>query len=405
MDIQLPAECTVVQHCHSIQKVVAKLRKPPYNLGKSRADQETACKLKHRSGYDPSQISRFLLFFGQLWSARTPAARGLPSRFLTVEPGPNFGIEPTRLYREFPADAGSTGCLSLGGHRKMNPPQVLEDAIHHLRELALIPQESWLESKLELVVGDRAGETALQACKDQSNLTVKDVRGLSSVYSLFTEPLSVILCFHRDLACFFDVLNGELIMEATTAGQERVVVVAGDDFSGFGAIGQQENARVAFAGLAPKKTYMVGLVSLSSSDSLFEEAERMDESGESKLEALTLIERALSLNPCLQRAWRRKAYILRELGRRDEALSAADKSVQIDPNYALGWRCKGAILRDLGQHQPGLDCYLRSLAIDPTDPVCWANKGNALSALGRQEEAREAYAEGERIGELYPEKR
>jgi tetratricopeptide (TPR) repeat protein len=286
----------------------------------------------------------------------------------------------------------------------MNRQKSFDNAIREMRALALLPHESSVESTFELIVGNRAGRSVLRACKNSPSLKIHDVSGLSSIYSLPMEPLGLIVCHDRDLACFIEVLNGELVIEATTAGEERLVVIVGDNFSSHGSLGQQESARVAFAGLARTGTYVVGLVNLRSADSLFEEAERMYESEDLKLEALTLIERAVTLNPRLHRAWRRKAYILRDLGRQDEALAAAEQSVQVDPSYALGWRCKGAILRDLGEHQLGLDCYLRSLALDPTDPLCWHNKGNALSALGRHQEAREAYAEAERIGAMYPEK-
>jgi tetratricopeptide (TPR) repeat protein len=216
------------------------------------------------------------------------------------------------------------------------------------------------------------------------------------------EPLGVILSQDRDLACFFDGVKGELIIESTTAGEERIVVIVANDYNQHGSLGQQDSARIVFGGLRKKKKYTMGLVIRRSPDSLVEEAERISKTH--KQRALTLVERALALNPALGHAWRRKAYILRELGRRDEALSAAERSVLVDPDYALGWRCKGAILRDRGEHQLGLECYLRSLALDPTDGVCWTNKGNALSALGRDEEATEAYAEAERMSELYPDK-
>jgi tetratricopeptide (TPR) repeat protein len=82
-----------------------------------------------------------------------------------------------------------------------------------------------------------------------------------------------------------------------------------------------------------------------------------------------------------------------------------EQALKVNPECALAWRAKGALLRDAAQHQEGLDCYLRSLQLDPTDFLCWQNKGNALTALDRTEEATEAYAEAERVKELYPEER
>jgi tetratricopeptide (TPR) repeat protein len=301
--------------------------------------------------------------------------------------------------------AQSSGAMSETYRAEVNRKDLLENAIVEMHKLALIPQGSSIESRFQLIVGSRAGESFLQPCEEPPTLNLRDVRVLNSVYSFSLEPLGVILCHDRDFACFFDAVNDKFTIEATSAGEERVVVVVGDEFSRHGSLGQHESARISFAGLQKKKTYGIGLVILRSPDSLFEEAERVYGSDGSTVEALVLVERTLALNPRHYRAWRRKAYILRDLDRRGEALFAADQCVSVNPDYALGWRCKGAILRDLGEHQPGLDCYLRSLALDPTDPLCWTNKGNALMALGRHEEAKEAYAEAERIGALYPEKR
>jgi len=81
------------------------------------------------------------------------------------------------------------------------------------------------------------------------------------------------------------------------------------------------------------------------------------------------------------------------------------KALRMNPECALAWRAKGALLRDAAKHQDGLDCYLRSLELDPTDFLCWQNKGNALTTLNRIEEAQGAYAEAERVKELYPQER
>jgi hypothetical protein len=291
----------------------------------------------------------------------------------------------------------SNPCKAAAG-----PTSALEEALLEMHQLALLPGESSIESSLELIVSDGADEPLLLASDGSPTPNVKDVSALTAFYDSPAKPLSVVLLPDRDLAFRFDPTKRELSIEAT-GGEQRVVVVVGNDYRRHQKLGSREGDSVEFTGLAPNSTYVIGLLILRSPDTLVEEAERVSESG-TQLEALALVERALMLNARLPQAWRRKAYILRELGRVQEALSAAGESIRLDPDYALGLRCKGAILRDLGEHQLGLECYERSLALDPTDSICWANKGNALSALGRKREASKAYAESKRIAALYPER-
>lgn len=284
----------------------------------------------------------------------------------------------------------------------MTQHDLFEITIHYVRAQSLLPPEAAIESTFELVMGCSIGESSLSTKSENTSPKTRDLRGLTSIYSSH-RPLSAILCHDRDLLCFLDNSQTELVIEAT-AGYERRLVIAGEEYIQHADLGSAEGSRISFAGLKPGNRFLIALIPLHSAEAVFEEAERLFETEGSSMEVLTQVERALMLNPRHCRAWRRKAYVLRDLNRRDEGLSAVEQALSIDPDFALGWRCKGAILRDLGKDQEGLDCYLRSLALDPTDAICWTNKGNALCALGRQQEAEEAYAEARRIGELYPER-
>lgn len=318
---------------------------------------------------------------------------------------PLFHVKISPLRRKLFSRNNSLPAPSLSnfGTAAVGPTSALEEALHEMHQLAQLPDESSIESSLELIVSDRAQEHLLLPSDGWPTPNVKDVSALTAFYESPAQPLSVVLLSDRDLAFRLDPTKGEVSIEATE-GEQRVVVVVGNYYRRHQTLGPHEGDRVVFTGLAPNSTYVIGLLILRSPDTLVEQAERISVSG-TPLEALALVERALALNPRLPHAWRRKAYILRELGRAQEALSAAGESIRLDPGYALGLRCKGAILRDLGEHQLGLECYERSLALDPTDSICWANKGNALSALGRKREARKAYAEGKRIAALHPERR
>jgi tetratricopeptide (TPR) repeat protein len=199
--------------------------------------------------------------------------------------------------------------------------KLLETAIHRMRDRDLVPRESSIESLFELVVGGRLGESVLRTRDDRAALKIGDVRDLRSIYPSPLEPLSVIQCGDRDLACFFDLSHAELVMEATSAGEERCVIFAGDDFCRHAVLGPEEGARISFAGLERKKTYVVGLVTMRSPDCLFEETER-------------LYLRSLELDPADPVCWTNRGNALSALGREPEAREAYKEARRIAALHA-----------------------------------------------------------------------
>lgn len=257
-------------------------------------------------------------------------------------------------------------------------------------------------TRLESVVG---GIPKITPCEVHSVPSLPDARWLHPD----EEDRSVGVVMRRarreDLYLFYRDCDASLVLYTLPEKhQSKVMVVPMEDGTSIREATLGGNVcRIAFSGLAPGR-YLVASFSMVSADKLHLEAQLLRKQGMHD-KALTLIEEVLELDPGNSEAWTRKGCLLRNLGRRDEAMVAVRKALRMNPECALAWRAKGALLRDAGQHQEGLDCYLRSLQLDPTDFLCWQNKGNALTTLNRIEEAQEAYAEAERVKELYPEER
>jgi tetratricopeptide (TPR) repeat protein len=220
-------------------------------------------------------------------------------------------------------------------------------------------------------------------------------------------PVGVVMrrSHREDLYLFYRACDASLVLYTLPEKQQsNVMVVSLDDSTAIRQATLGANVcRISFTALTPG-SYLVLSFPMISADELYRQAQLLREQGQ-HAKALTVIEDALDLDPEHFEAWTRKGILLRHLGSSDEAMVAVEKSLKLNPEYALAWRARGALLRDAAKHQEGLDCYLRSLQLDPTDFLCWQNKGNALSALDRTKEAKEAYAEAERVKELYPDER
>jgi tetratricopeptide (TPR) repeat protein len=218
------------------------------------------------------------------------------------------------------------------------------------------------------------------------------------------QPLGIVMrrAHREDLCLYYRACDTSLVLYTLPERRQSTVMVV--PLEGSAEIRQftlgGNVCRITFGFLTPGR-YLVVSFSMINAEELFGEAQQLRKQGLYG-KALTLIDEVLEVIPEHSEAWTRKGVMLRNMGRRDEATVAVERALEIDPQSALAWRLKGALLRDASKHQQGLDCYLRSLQLDTNDFLCWENKGNALTALNRTEEAKEAYAEAERVKELYP---
>ena len=75
-------------------------------------------------------------------------------------------------------------------------------------------------------------------------------------------------------------------------------------------------------------------------------------------EAVSCLDRALSLNPNLERAWSHKGIALSKLGNYDEALEYYDQAIKINPNRSDTWYNKGLNYYNSGNKTNPIDDYL-----------------------------------------------
>src|SRR5918911_470974 len=80
-----------------------------------------------------------------------------------------------------------------------------------------------------------------------------------------------------------------------------------------------------------------------------------------------------------------KAVVLNSLGRFDEALSYLDKALSIDPNNVRAYINKGRALSQLHKFEEAILNYDRALSIDPQNTDAYINKGLSLYNLGKNE--------------------
>jgi tetratricopeptide (TPR) repeat protein len=122
-------------------------------------------------------------------------------------------------------------------------------------------------------------------------------------------------------------------------------------------------------------------------------------------DALTCAEKALQKSKESAEAWALKARAQEKLGnaasaalsagtghmvagRLEDALTSLDKAISIDPRYTAGWCNRAVVLERLGRNEDAAKSYERALEIEPGAALVWHNFGNLLyGKLGRKDEA------------------
>jgi predicted O-linked N-acetylglucosamine transferase (SPINDLY family) len=122
-------------------------------------------------------------------------------------------------------------------------------------------------------------------------------------------------------------------------------------------------------------------------------------------EALTFIERALTLKPGTPGMLSDYSIALEGVGRYKEALATLERVVTLSPNDSRAWNNCGALLAKLHRNREALVAFDRTVALDPVNVDAWYNRGLTLVALGRPEEALESYDRAIRLRPEYVEAR
>jgi len=104
-------------------------------------------------------------------------------------------------------------------------------------------------------------------------------------------------------------------------------------------------------------------------------------------EALTLFEKALSINPNNDMAWGDKALILDKVGNISDALSSFSKAISINPNNSVTWLNKGLTLLRMRKFNESIECFDTALELNNSYAKAWYNKGRALAMLGENDKS------------------
>lgn len=114
-------------------------------------------------------------------------------------------------------------------------------------------------------------------------------------------------------------------------------------------------------------------------------------------EALTAVDRALTLKPNLEAAWRWRGHMLSELEHLQEALEAFKQAIQANPQ-SVAWKDYSAVLRRLGSEEEALASAEHLVQIWSSSPVSWYELGAAHAAMGHAEEALQAFEKALMVG-------
>jgi len=106
---------------------------------------------------------------------------------------------------------------------------------------------------------------------------------------------------------------------------------------------------------------------------------------------LSLMDRAIAINPGDVAVRCNRGVALRALGRLDAALASFDAAIALRPDCAEAYVHRGVVLRELRQPGVALASYDRAIALRPDAAAAHFNRGNLLRELRQPAAAVESY--------------
>ena len=103
--------------------------------------------------------------------------------------------------------------------------------------------------------------------------------------------------------------------------------------------------------------------------------------------AVTLIDRAIAVNPREATAHFNRGLALAELQRFDDAAVGFSVALALNPNFAEAYCNRGNALQALGRVEEALSDYRKAVGLNSSYANAWHNEGAALFSLKRYEEA------------------
>jgi predicted O-linked N-acetylglucosamine transferase (SPINDLY family) len=106
---------------------------------------------------------------------------------------------------------------------------------------------------------------------------------------------------------------------------------------------------------------------------------------------LSLIDRAVAVNPRSAAAFYNRAGILREMARLEEALDSYDRALALKADHYAALNNRGAVLHDLKRYAEAVASFDRAIAIKADHSDTYSNRGTTLVELGRFKDALESF--------------
>jgi protein O-GlcNAc transferase len=121
------------------------------------------------------------------------------------------------------------------------------------------------------------------------------------------------------------------------------------------------------------------------------------------LEALELLQRALTIAPDSATTWSNYGIVLQADNRFDEALASYSRALTLNPRFAGAFYNRANTLRAVNRLEEAVESYNLALAIEPDNADCLYNRGLTLFELQKFEEAIASYENALKIRPAFPE--
>jgi tetratricopeptide (TPR) repeat protein len=94
------------------------------------------------------------------------------------------------------------------------------------------------------------------------------------------------------------------------------------------------------------------------------------------------LDRAIDLDPRLERAWARRGMLRRDLQDLDGAIGDLDRAIALDARDPIALATRGVVRRGKADYKGAFEDLDRAIAIDPSQAGLWAHRGEAKRRLG-----------------------
>jgi tetratricopeptide (TPR) repeat protein len=100
---------------------------------------------------------------------------------------------------------------------------------------------------------------------------------------------------------------------------------------------------------------------------------------------------------------RKKADVLRSLGKNDEAIQEYDNATKINSQDYLAWKNKGLTLYSQEKYDEAIEAFDEAIRVNQNSVEAWHNKGLAFYSQGKYDEAIKAFDEAIRLDPKFAE--